>query len=172
MYGIGTPLGARARAVNMRRYVQLAELFIERVPVVVAERRCFGAAVLVGVRIQETTDKTELLHAAFELGNRILNRIARRLRQGANADPLAGKKLHLAVDDIVAFLGEPVDELGWLFRLHQLKRSRGNELDVRAVVAQVIQMAFRPVLLAIGCRADLVIRYVDSPTPVSAAGRK
>jgi hypothetical protein len=92
------------------------------------------------------------------------------LRQGANADPLAGKKFHLAVDDVVAFFGEPVDELGWLLRLHQLKWPRGNELDVRAVVAHIIQMAFRPVFFAIGRCADLVIRYVDAPAPVSAAG--
>jgi len=73
------------------------------------------------------------------------------LRQGANADPLAGKKLHLAVDDIVAFLGEN-QWTSWLaFPTASTETSRGNELDVRAVVAQVIQMAFRPVLLAIGC---------------------
>jgi hypothetical protein len=94
------------------------------------------------------------------------------LRQGANADPLAGKKLHLAVDDVVAFLGEPVDQLGRLFRLHQLKRPGRNELNVRAVVPHVIQMAFCPVFFTIGRCADLVIRYIDAPTPVSAAGRK
>src|SRR5205823_10704008 len=108
----------------------------------------------------------------FKLGDRVLNRIARGLWQCANADPLAGEKFHLAMDDVVAFLGEPVDELGRLFRLHQLKRPRGDELDVRAVVPHIIQMAFRPVFFAIGRRADLVIRYVDAPTPVSAAGRK
>jgi len=33
------------------------------------------------------------------------------LRQGATADPLAGKKLHLGWMMFVALLGEPVDEL-------------------------------------------------------------
>jgi hypothetical protein len=42
----------------MRRYIQLAELLIERIPIAVAERRCFGAAVFVWIRIQKTTDKT------------------------------------------------------------------------------------------------------------------
>src|SRR5262249_14421831 len=78
--GVRTPLRARASAMNMCRHVQLTEFFIERVPVAVAERRCFRAAVFVWIGIQKTPDKTYLLHPAFEFGNGFLNRISRRLR--------------------------------------------------------------------------------------------
>jgi hypothetical protein len=85
---------------------------------------------------------------------------------------LPGKKFHLAVDDVVALLGEPVDEFGGLFRLHELKRPGRNKLHVGAVVAHVIQMAFGPVFFSIGRGANLVVRYIDAAAPVRSAGGK
>src|SRR5690348_73090 len=137
--GIGTAFRARPRPMNVRRHVELAKFFIQRVPVAVSERWRFRAAVFVRIGVQETADETQF-HAALKLRNRILNWIPGGLRQGTHTDPFPGKKFHLARNDVVALFGEPVYQPRGLLRLHELKRSRRNQLDIRAVIPHVIEM--------------------------------
>ena len=96
--------------MDVRRHVELAELLVERIPIAVAERRRLDAGVLVRIGIEQAADKAELVDAARELRQRALDRIAGDLRQARDAEEFAGIHLRLPVDDVVALLGEPVDE--------------------------------------------------------------
>ena len=88
MHRIARALGAGARGVDMRRDVELAQLLVERIPVAVAERRRFLPGVLVRIGIEQAADEAELLDAAFELRQRLLDRRAGGLRQARDAEEL------------------------------------------------------------------------------------
>ena len=57
-------------------------------------------------------------------GEGVLDRLARDLRQAADADELVGEQLDVAVNDLVAFLNEPVNRTRWFVARHHLEWSR------------------------------------------------
>ena len=86
--------------MDYRRHFELAQLFIDRVPVPVGQRRVFPpAARRVGVEVD--ADETQLGHDAFELGDAVLGRHARKLRQLADGGEIAGQQGADAVDEVV-----------------------------------------------------------------------
>ena len=129
--------GFGGAGVDMRRHVQLAQLLIERVPVAVAQgRRLAVAAVLVGVGVQQAADEVQAADAALEFRQHVLDGLAGALRQGGHAAEPARKQRHLAVDEVVHLLHEPVDDLLRPFAVHQVVRPRRQQLHVQPVLVQ------------------------------------
>ncbi|MNT42423.1 hypothetical protein D3C72_1788420 [compost metagenome] len=114
----------RPGGVDVCRDVEFAQLFVERIPVAVAQRRRFRAAVLERVRVEQHTAEAQLFYAAFQFGQHHFDRIAGHLRQAADPDEALGQQLYRARDDVVGFLGEPVHQLAGLGAVHHLERAR------------------------------------------------
>src|SRR5215831_106744 len=85
-------------------YIEFTHLLVERIPVFVRQRRR-GPSAPGRIRVQVTTDKTQLVYAAFELRNRIGRRNAGRLRQLADAHEVFGIETANPEDQVVAMLG-------------------------------------------------------------------
>ena len=77
---------AAAGDVDHRRHVELDHLLVERIPPLVGQRRRVEVAAR-RIGIEVAADEAHL-HAALELGDRILRRHALRLRQLADADEI------------------------------------------------------------------------------------
>src|SRR5262249_26329319 len=120
---IAQTLRPAARRVNVARYVEFNHFFIERIPEAVAERRRFVAAALPGVRVEEASDESLLLHASLEIRNNRFRTHARALTQSTHAAKNFGKKFDLPRDEIVRLLREPLDEF-WILAVHHLVRTR------------------------------------------------
>ena len=68
--------------------VEIAKLFVKRVPIAVAKRRRFDTGILIRVRIEQRADKTKFLYASLKLRQRALDRLACNLRQTSDPDEL------------------------------------------------------------------------------------
>ncbi len=64
---------------------------------------------------------------------------ARRLRQGAHAPESVRQQFHFTRDDVVALFREPAHQPGML-AVHQLVRTRGNDLQIRAGFFQLVEV--------------------------------
>ena len=155
--------------VHHRRHVELAELFVHRVPPLVGERR-LGELAARGIGIEIAADEAEFLHAALELGDDAARIHARRLRQLADADEVLRIQLANAVDELVAVLG-PVPARGLVADV--MTHGAGARREDRHVgAARALQLELR-VLETV---ADLVVADGDAalrraPAPVSSAPR-
>src|SRR5262245_34942156 len=117
----------RARCMNVRGHIKLAELLVERIPVAVAESGRLGAAVLIGIRIEQAAFESELFDTSLQLRENPLDGLSRRLRQARDADEQAWKQLGLPVDDVVRLFGEPMHHLAWLRAVHHLEWTRREQ---------------------------------------------
>jgi hypothetical protein len=169
VHRIADALGARARGVDVRRNVKLAEFFVERIPVAVAQRRRFLASVLVGIGVEEAADEAQFLDATLELRERLSDRRAGRLRQTGDAEEPVGIELRLPVDNVVALLGEPAHQPGRLLTVHELKRPRRDQLHIGSMLVQRIEVALGADLGMIKRRAQLVIGNFDATAAMRAA---
>ena len=95
-----------------------------------------------------------------------------RLRQAGDAEELVRKKLRLAVNDVVTFLGEPVHEFGRLFAVHQLKRPRRDQLNVGAVSLQRVEVSLRADFGVVERDADFVVGDFYAAAPMRSARRE
>src|SRR5579871_5633133 len=136
MRRIADPLGARAGAMQHRRNIELAELLIKRIPIAIAQAWRLDAAILERIGVDEAADEAELLDAALEFRQSDGDRLSRNLRQHADAGKAVGEHLHLAVDDVMRFLVEPLNDLPRLLAMHHLKRARRDELEIGAVLVE------------------------------------
>ena len=87
--------------MDHRRYIQLDQFFIQRIPVAVGQR-WIGPVTAGRVRIQVAADEAVFLHAAFELGNAVFRTHAGALRQLTHADEVFREQRADAVDQFVA----------------------------------------------------------------------
>ena len=94
---------ARRADVDHRRHVELDQLLVERIPVPVGQRRRRPVAAR-RIRIQIAADEAELVDAALELLDAVGERVARRLRQLADADEVLREQRADAMNQIVAVL--------------------------------------------------------------------
>ena len=76
------------------------------------------------------------------------------------------------MNDVVAFLGEPVHQLRRLLAVHELERPRRDELDVGAVCVQRVEMALGPDLRLVERSAHLVVGDLDAAAAMRAARRQ
>ena len=125
------PFGAAARRVNVSGDVELDQLFVQRIPEAVAERRGFDAAALARIGVEEAADESLLLDALLQVGNDRRRVDVRRQRQAADAAERIGVELHLLGDDVVGFLDEPLHEPGMLARHHLIRPGR-DQLEIGA----------------------------------------
>ena len=95
---------ARGAHVHHGRHVELDHLLVDRIPVAVGQRRVLPPAAR-RIRIEVAADEAQLVHAALELGDAVLRRDARHLRQLADADEVLRVELHRPVDQVVADAG-------------------------------------------------------------------
>ncbi len=160
---------ARAGRMDMTDDVELAQLLVQRIPVAVAERRSLRCAVLVRIRIDQTTLESELADAALELGERLFDRRAGGLGQAGDAEELVRHELAASVDDVVRFLGPVVDDLRRLLGVHHLERPRRNALHVYAAGLHVLEMAGRRHLFRVPRRQNVVVAEVGAGASMSAA---
>ena len=87
------------------------QLFVERIPEAIAERRRFDAAALARIGVQQAADEALLLDALLEIRQHRLRADAGRQRQAAHAAERVGIELHLLGDDVVGLFDEPLHEL-------------------------------------------------------------
>ena len=155
--------------VHHRRHVELAELFVHRVPPLVGQRR-LGEFPARRIGIEIAADEAEFVHAAFELGNHAARIDARRLRQLADADEVLRVQLADAMDQLVAMLG-PVPAGGLVADV--MPHGAGARREDRDVGAtRALQLELR-ILEAV---ADLVVADRDAalrraPASASSAPR-
>src|SRR6516165_3683536 len=99
-------MGRVARGADMdhRRNVILDHLLIDRIPVAVAERRVLPMAAG-GIGVQIDPDKPVFIDAAVDLGDTVLWRDARTLRQHRYTDKVLRKQRADPVDQLVAGAG-------------------------------------------------------------------
>ena len=90
---VGQPLGAAAGRVDVAGDVELDELFVQRIPEAIAERRRLDAAALARIGIQQAADESLLLDALLEIRQDGLRADARRQRQAADAAEGVGIEL-------------------------------------------------------------------------------
>ena len=128
----------RRRRVDQGRDVQLDHLLVQRVPVLVAHAGRRRPAALVRVRVDHDADETEIVDAAVDLGERVGDRHAGTLGQPGHAAVARRRQLDAHGDGVVVGLDPVVDDLLRLFRVHQLERSRRQELHVRADFVEVV----------------------------------
>ena len=83
---------ARGADVDHRRHVELDHLLVERIPVLVGQRRILPVAAR-RIGVQVAADEAELLDAALELGDAVGRRHAGVLRQLAHADEVLRKSV-------------------------------------------------------------------------------
>ena len=140
--------------------VELDELLIERIPIAVAHARRFLARILIGVGIDQAADEAELFDAALKLGQHDVDRLARELRQHQHAGEAFGIELHRAVDDVVAFLMEPLDDLARTLAVHHLERARRQQLQIRADALEHAEVPAGGHFLLVGVMQDLFVRYL------------
>src|SRR6516164_2245664 len=102
----GRVMGRVARHADMdhRRNVVLDHLLIDRIPVAVAERRVLPMAAG-GIGVQIDPDKPVFIDAAVDLGDTVLWRDARTLRQHRYTDKVLRKQRADPVDQLVAGAG-------------------------------------------------------------------
>jgi hypothetical protein len=130
---------ARRAHVDHRRHVELDELLVKGIPAPIRERRRRPAAAgRIGIEI--AADEPEFVDAAFQFGDAIRQRVARRLRQLAHADEVRGKKSAHAVDQIVAVArpgkaGSRVADV-----VCHRRRARRKDRDVSATIALEFQL--------------------------------
>src|SRR5580692_5170206 len=87
--------------MDHRRHIKLYHLFVQRIPVTIAQRRILPvAAGWIGVQV--AADEAVLQHAALQLGDAILRRYAGGLWQHADTDKVTRKQCTDAVDQLVA----------------------------------------------------------------------
>ncbi len=145
---------ARRRYVDHRRHVERDHLLVERIPMLVGERRRLPmAARRVGIEI--AADEAQLGHAALQLRNRVGDRHARRLRQLAHTDEVFRIQVDDTLDEVVA-CARP----GGRSRLvadvvRHRRRTRRKNRDVCATLALQLELVLLDRL------ADLVI--ADAP---------
>src|SRR5581483_7788706 len=96
----------------------LHKLLVEWIPIFLSHGR--GGVVAAGARIgiDQATDKAELLNAALQLRDDLLDVAARRLWQAADALECIGMQLALPVNQIVATFDVPRDDLFRLLMMH------------------------------------------------------
>src|SRR5229473_4787392 len=93
----------RGADVDHGGHIELAELFVERVPPAIGQRGV-GPMSAGGIGIEVAADEAQRFHAALELGDAIRRRHPGGLRQLANPDEIFGIERAAAVDQIVADL--------------------------------------------------------------------
>src|SRR6185503_13021935 len=141
---------ARFADVHHRGHLELAHLFVQRVPVPIRQRRSVEEpAARVGIQI--AADETKLVDATFELAYRRVDRRARRLRQLRDADEILRVELREPVDQIVAVLGPRFARRRVAEVMTHPARARAEDRDVRAALA--LQLELR----ALHARAQLIV---------------
>ena len=123
----------------MARNIQLDQLFVERIPVAVSQRRSLYAAGLAGVGIDEAAHEAELFDASLQLRDAVAGADAGALGQSADAAEHVRVQLSLTPDDVVGLFHEPVHQPGML-AVHHLVRTGRDELHVGAHLRELGEM--------------------------------
>ena len=123
----------------MAHNIQLDQLFVERIPVAIAQRRSLNAAGLAGVGIDQAPHEAELFDASLQLRDAIGGTDAGALGQPADAAKYVRVQLGLTPDDVVGLFHEPVHQLG-LLAVHHLVRTGRDELHVGAHFLQLVEV--------------------------------
>src|SRR5580658_10927872 len=98
--------------MNMPWNVEFHQLFVERIPEAVAQRRGLDAAGLARIGINKASHEALLFDAFFEIRQHGLGADAGGLRQSANSTKGLREQLRLAGDDVVTLLLVPGNRLG------------------------------------------------------------
>jgi hypothetical protein len=118
-----------AAGMDEARNIQLDHLFPKGIPIFIPQcRRAVVAFARVGV--DQQSDEAQLFHAALQLRKAERNRLAGRLRRRAHALETAGKRLDLLGNVIVIGHRPGLHHFQRLFGMHELKRTRRQELNV------------------------------------------
>src|SRR5580704_17766935 len=104
--------------------IQFDQLFVERIPVAIAQRRSLNATGLTGVGIDQASHEPELFDASLQLRDAIGGTDAGTLGQPADAAKNLRVQLGLTPNNAVGLYHEPVDQLG-LLAVHHLIRTGG-----------------------------------------------
>ena len=144
------------------RHVQLHHLLVDGIPVAVGERRVLPPAAR-RVRVQVAADEAQLVHAPLQLGDAVLGRHARHLRQLAHAHEVLRIELDRPMDQPVAD-ARPLRCGGLVAELvRHAGGARGEDGKVGAALALQFQ------LRAFQALADLVV--ADAEVLVGGAAR-
>src|ERR1039457_4227544 len=139
MKRIRKAVGTATGGVDVAWNIQLDQLFVERIPVALAERRSLNAAGLAGIGIDQASHEPEFLDASLELLDAVARADAGALRQSADAAEDVRIKLGLLRDNVVGLFHEPVHELGML-AVHHLIRAGRDELHVGSRFLKLSEM--------------------------------
>ena len=126
------------------------------------------------IRIQIAADEPELVDAALELGDAVGQRIARRLRQLADADEVLREQLTDAMDQVVA-VPRPVEAGARIADvMRHRRRARREDRDVGAAIALELQLRLHALAqLVVGDRRPdrTASRPMDPSAPAICASR-
>jgi hypothetical protein len=117
--------------VDHRGHVELAQLLVERVPVLVDQRR-IGPHAAGGIGVEVDADEAELVHHALELRDAVPGRHAGELRQLPDADEVVRQELADAVDEVVA---DACPFLAQLLGADVMRHAAGPRREHRQVAA-------------------------------------
>ncbi len=92
---IGEPRRPATRRVDVAGNIQLHQLFVQRIPEAVAQRRRLVSVGFARIRIQQASDEAQLLDALFQIRKNFLRADAGALRQTANAAEHLGDRFGL-----------------------------------------------------------------------------
>src|ERR1700677_3697313 len=90
--------------VNHRGRIEFDQLFVDRIPIGIRERR-IGPVATGWIRVEVHSDKSMVSNASLEFGDAVLGGYARALRQHSRADKIPGKQLADPMDEFVAGRG-------------------------------------------------------------------
>ena len=152
-------------------HVQLDELFVQRIPEAIAERRRLDAVALARVGVEQAADEPLLLHALLEIRNNRFRIDVRRQRQAAHAAERVRVQLHLLGDDVVGFLDEPFDQPRVLAGHHLIRPGR-DELQVGADLLQLREVRAAAEHRRVQRLPDIVVIGQVAAAAVCAAMRK
>ena len=154
---------AGGRHVHHGRHVELHHFLVDGIPVAVGERRVLPPAAG-RVRVQVAADEAQLVHAALQLGDAVLRRDARHLRQLADADEVLGVELHRPVDQVVAD-ARPLRRRGLVA---EMVRHAGGARREDGEIGAALALQFQ--LRALQALADLVVADAEVLVGGAAGG--
>ena len=136
-----------AARMDETRNIQFDHLLPKRIPILVRES---GRAVIAFARIgiDQGADETEFLDAALHLAEPPRNRLAGGLRKRAHSLETRGESSHLLRDVVVIGDRPCLHQPDRLLGMHQLKRTRRDELHIGADGIHNAQIALRVGMIA------------------------
>src|ERR1700678_1008048 len=90
--------------VNHRGRVEFDQLFVDRIPIRIGERR-IGPVAAGWIRVKVHSDESMVTNASLKFGDAVLWGYARALRKHSRADKISRKQLADPMDEFVAGRG-------------------------------------------------------------------